>query len=113
MQYYRLEHNAHRLPWMVHACGGMAERARGLLGKPALEQGTAWLIAPCRRVHTFGMRIAIDVLFCDAQWRVVELLDGLEPWRVAGHAMARVTWELPVDSIRSLGLRLGDRLRPC
>lgn len=113
MRHYRLEHNERRLPWMVNACTGPAERARGLIGRSCAGHRTAWLIQPCGHVHTFGMRMAIDVLFCDAGWRVVELLDELGPWRVAGHPMARATWELPVGSIRTLGLRLGDRLRPC
>lgn len=113
MRYFRLEHNDRRLPWMVHACSGVGERAVGLLASRRLEPGTAWLLAPCRQVHTFGMRFPIDVLFCDARWQVLELLDQLEPWRIAGHAAARATWELPVGSIRHLGMRLGDRLRPC
>lgn len=112
MQYCRIEHNQRRLPWLVHRCVGIRERAVGLLavGRPAQE--TAWLLDRCGRVHTFGLRQAIDVLFCDAQWRVVDLLDGLEPWRVAGHPAAVSTWELPLGSIRRNGLRLGDRLCP-
>ncbi|MEY4762964.1 MAG: hypothetical protein RLZZ200_2820 [Pseudomonadota bacterium] len=112
MKYRRLEHNQRRLSWLVHHCTGAHERAVGLLirGRPAPD--TAWLLEPCSRIHTFGMRQAIDVLFCDEGWRVVDLLDALEPWCVAGHPAARVTWELPVGSIHRLGLRLGDRLCP-
>jgi uncharacterized membrane protein (UPF0127 family) len=58
------------------------------------------------------MRFPIDLLFCDRDWRVVELLDRVAPWKVAGHRQAHVTWELPAGSIRLLGLRLGDRLCP-
>ena len=37
-------------------------RARGLLGRDGIEG--ALLLAPCRSVHSFGMRFAIDVAFC-------------------------------------------------
>lgn len=113
MQYYRLEHNDRRLHGLVSACTGAGERARGLLGRHPLEWGAAWLFSPCSQIHTFGMHYAIDVLFCDAGWRVLDLLDELGPWRIAGHRHACATWELPAGSIRRLGLRLGDRVRPC
>lgn len=112
MRYCRLEHNHRRLGWMVSRCSSMRERAIGLLGTPCLVPGSAWLLQPCGKVHTFGLRYAIDVLFCDANWRVVDLLDELAPWQVAGHRGARAAWELPAGSIRRLGLRLGDRLCP-
>jgi uncharacterized membrane protein (UPF0127 family) len=113
MRYFRLEHNRRRLSWVVNAGRGPAERAVGLLWNRRLDARCAFLLEPCRSVHTFGMRFPIDVLFCDAQWRVVELLDGLAPWRIAGHKAACAVWELPTGSIRALGLRLGDDLRPC
>lgn len=112
MRYFRLEHNHRRVPWVVHRCTGIRERAVGLLAAGRAVPETAWLLEPCARVHTFGMREAIDVLFCDAGWRVLDMLEGLEPWRIAGHPSARATWELPVGSIHRLGLRLGDRLCP-
>lgn len=112
MRYCRLEHNDRRIPWLVHRCSGIPERALGLLLAGQPDPQTAWLLEPCSRVHTFGMRHAIDVLFCDPQWRVLDLFDRLEPWRIAGHPAARATWELKAGSIDRLGLRLGDRLCP-
>jgi len=40
------------------------------------------LIAPCRRIHTVGMRFALDVAFIDAQGLVLRSLRGLVPGRL-------------------------------
>jgi uncharacterized membrane protein (UPF0127 family) len=45
------------------------QRRRGLLGRDHLEGGL-WL-EPCRQVHTFRMRFAIDVAHVDRRGRVL------------------------------------------
>ncbi len=45
------------------------ERRRGLLGRDGLDGGL-WL-EPCRQVHTFRMRFAIDVAHLDRRGRVL------------------------------------------
>jgi uncharacterized protein len=84
-------------------------RARGLLGRAAPEP---LLIAPARSVHTCGMRFPIDVVFLDAELRVVRVVRGLRPWRVAGARRARAVLELPAGAAARLeeGVRLS--LRP-
>ena len=109
----RVEHNRRRLRMLVHVCETFLERARGLLLRAAPDNETAYLITPCSRVHTFGMVFAIDVVFCDADDRVVDVVEGLRPWHIAGHEAASRVWELPAGSVQRLDLRLGDRITPC
>jgi uncharacterized membrane protein (UPF0127 family) len=45
------------------------QRRRGLLGRDGLDGGL-WL-EPCRQVHTFRMRFAIDVAHLDRRGRVL------------------------------------------
>lgn len=59
-----------------------AERVRGLLGRKPLDPGSALVIVPARQVHTFGMRYALDVCFCDRSWRVLHVVRGMRPRRV-------------------------------
>lgn len=54
-------------------------RTKGLLGRTALEG--ALLIKPCRSVHTFGMKMAIDVAFCDKTMRVIDVVPNMKPGR--------------------------------
>ncbi|MEU6384589.1 DUF192 domain-containing protein [Streptomyces bauhiniae] len=44
-------------------------RTRGLLGRDAVEG--ALLLSPAASVHTFGMRMAIDVAYLDRSLRVL------------------------------------------
>lgn len=55
-------------------------RARGLIGRPGLDG--AFVLRPCRQVHTFGMRFAVDVAFCDRAGRVLHSA-RLRPRRVS------------------------------
>jgi uncharacterized protein len=82
-----------------------AARLRGLLGRP--PSPTPLLLVPARSVHTFGMRRPIDVVFLDADLRVLKVVRALAPWRVAGASGAVCALELVAGSTT---LRPGDRL---
>ncbi len=58
------------------------ERTRGLLGREPLGPRDALVIERARQVHTFGMRYAIDVCFCDREWAVVHVVRQMRPRRV-------------------------------
>ena len=66
---------------LVCATGRLA-RARGLLGRPSLPAGEALWIAPCRGVHTCGMRFPIDIIALSADGRVVDVVSNVRPWRI-------------------------------
>lgn len=85
------------------------ERARGLLGRPALRLGEGLLIEPCASVHTFWMGYPIDVAFLDADDRVVRTCTGVVPWRARASRGACKTLELPVGALEALSLAPGDQ----
>jgi uncharacterized membrane protein (UPF0127 family) len=82
-----------------------AARLRGLLGRPPTP--TPLLVVPARSIHTVGMRRPIDVVFVDADLRVVKVVRGLRPCRVAGARGAVAALEL-VAGAATVGP--GDRL---
>ena len=87
-------------------------RLRGLLGTRTLPAGDGLWILPCRQVHMFGMRYAIDVVFLDDARRIVGLTPGLGPWRVSPHLReATSVIELPAGTIAATGLAQGRALR--
>jgi uncharacterized protein len=59
-----------------------AARRKGLLGRDGLAAGEALWIAPCRGVHTVGMRFAIDVVALDDDGRVIDCVEKMGPWRL-------------------------------
>lgn len=84
-------------------------RLRGLLGTRGLPQGEGLWIRPCRQVHMFGMRYAIDVVFLDDAARVVGLTAELAPWRVSPLVRAAASvLELPAGTIARTGLHEGQ-----
>ena len=85
-------------------------RARGLLGRSGLEPGNGMLIDAAPSVHMFFMRFPIDVVFLDRDWRVVRVVHGLRPWRVAGARRAVAALELPAGAAAEAGIEEGDVL---
>ena len=59
-----------------------AERARGLIGRPAPAPGRGLLIPRCNAIHTLFMRYPIDATFLDRKGRVVKSVRNLRPWRL-------------------------------
>jgi uncharacterized membrane protein (UPF0127 family) len=57
-------------------------RRRGVLRRARLGAREAFVISPCRQVHTFGVRYPLDVVFCDRDMRVLHV-ETLAPRRVS------------------------------
>jgi uncharacterized membrane protein (UPF0127 family) len=85
-------------------------RRQGLLGRTGLAAFTALVLAPCAAVHTMFMRFAIDVIFVDAEGRVVHVVPHLVPWRAALALSARAVVELPAGTLASREVAVGDSL---
>ena len=74
----------------------IGERLIGLLGRRLLAPRRGLLISPCNSVHTLGMRFPLDIIFLDADWRVVRTVAAVPPgrWCVWGGRRARHTLEV-------------------
>jgi uncharacterized membrane protein (UPF0127 family) len=72
-------------------------RLSRLLGLALLRReraGAGLLLPRCRSVHTFGMRFRLDVIFLDAEGRVVDLRRSVPPCRVIRCPSAMAVLEL-------------------
>lgn len=85
-------------------------RLRGLLGRRPLRGGAAeaLLLVPCNSVHTFWMRYALDIVFLDADERVLGWQCGLRPWRMKALLRAKHTLELAAGGLDGLHPRRGE-----
>ena len=79
----------------VPVASSLRARLLGLALLDRAEAGAGLLIPRCRSVHTFGMRFALDLLFLDPEWRVIELRRAVPPRRMARCAGATSVLELP------------------
>ena len=90
--------------------GNAFARLRGLLGRPGLGTGEGLLLRPSPSIHTWFMRFAIDVVFLDAELRVLRVTEAVMPWRFAGCRGARAVLELASGEASARGVGVGDRL---
>ena len=59
-------------------------RKKGLLGRESIPADYALIIAPCSAVHTFSMRVPIDLIFVTKDGTITKTCRGVKPWRMAG-----------------------------
>ena len=85
-------------------------RFRGLMLTASLEPGTGLLFPRTSSVHTHFMRYSIDVVFLDADRRVVSIRPKLRPWRFASCRGSRSVLELAGGEAARLGLAEGEVL---
>ena len=83
-----------------------AARRKGLCGRPTVEG--AFVIRPCRHVHTFAMKCALDIAFCDAAGTV--LATQTLPPRRFSRLVPKTTHviEAAAGSFERWGLVVGD-----
>lgn len=87
------------------------KRAKGLMFRKAWGDLDGLLLSPCRSIHTFGMRMEIDVCFLDPEQRIMKALARLGPWRSAhGGRGSHATLELPAGTLERTGTGEGDLL---
>jgi uncharacterized membrane protein (UPF0127 family) len=83
-------------------------RLRGLLGRASLAPGEAMLFRPAGSIHMFFMRFTIDVVFCDRELVVLDVVPSLRPWRMASRRGAKVVIELAEGA--AAAVQTGDHL---
>lgn len=113
MRVCRVEHNRRRIGMQVNVCEGAIERGRGLLFRRRPDAATAYLLPDCRAVHTIGLAYPIDVIFCDANGRILRIRSSLRPCRLARERRATQVWELAGGTTMQWGWQVGDLVSPC
>jgi uncharacterized membrane protein (UPF0127 family) len=87
-------------------------RFLGLMGRRSMDSGCGLWIKPSSGVHTFWMRMKIDVVALDRQHRVLSIGHSVAPWRISGLSLKTASvLELPEGKCLSLGIQPGDVLQ--
>ncbi|MFE1509509.1 DUF192 domain-containing protein [Streptomyces sp. NPDC058726] len=83
-------------------------RTRGLLGRDSLDG--ALLLSPANSVHTFRMRMPIDVAYLDRRLRIIAVRT-MPPGRLGlPRLRARHVLEAEAGAMEGWGLRVGVRV---
>lgn len=73
--------------------------------------GDGYWVEPAKQVDTFGMAVPLDLLFLDADYRVVEKVGNLQPGALSPQvAKATGVLELPAGTIPATHTEIGDRI---
>ncbi len=92
----------------LEVAGSAWARTVGLLGRGGFEG--ALLLRPAASVHTLGMRFDVDVAFCDASLRVLEVV-RMRRWRMGRPRLrARAVIEASAGAFERWSLAVGDEL---
>jgi uncharacterized membrane protein (UPF0127 family) len=95
----------------VEVARGTVARGLGLMGRRGWPRSDGLLLERCNSVHTFFMRMPIDVVFLDGEGTVLRVASAVRPWRVGPVAWrARRALELPAGVLAESATAPGDRL---
>jgi uncharacterized membrane protein (UPF0127 family) len=113
-------HNQTRSVEIAHSAEvarGPIRRGIGLMGRRGWTHSDGLVLERCGSIHTFFMRMPIDVVYLDRDGTVLRADAAMPPWRVGPIVRrARTVLELPAGTIERTGTRKGDRLElppPC
>jgi uncharacterized protein len=88
-----------------------ADRFMGLMGRRSLAFGEGMHIIPCNSIHTFFMRIPIDVAFLASDGHIVKQIPAMPPWRLSSvYFKAHSVLELPAGTLSGSQTQEGDQL---
>ena len=85
------------------------QRFMGLMGKKKLDREAGLWFENCSSIHCFFMKIPIDVVYCDRNYRVVGI-ETVQPWHI-GHRYRGAAHVLEVNAGSASQIRLGDVLQ--
>jgi len=95
----------------IRLADSLLARSRGFLLRKCPQAGEGIMLVPCKGVHMFGMRFAIDVVFGDREGIVIATHRELQPGRrTPVHGAAHFALELPSGTVAASRTEVGDRL---
>jgi hypothetical protein len=94
----------------VRVAATSRERRKGLLGISEMDRDGGLWIHPCEAIHTFGMKMPIDVIFLDRSYRIRKIRREIGANRISFCISAASVLELAPGTITATGTQLNDRL---
>ncbi|MFF0537987.1 DUF192 domain-containing protein [Streptomyces coelicoflavus] len=92
----------------LQIAGSYRARTKGLLGRDSIEG--AMLLTPANSVHTFGMRMPIDVAYLDRRLKIIAVRT-MRPGRLGLPRMrARHVLEAEAGAMNRWGVQVGTRI---
>ncbi len=92
----------------VKPATGFRDRMFGLLRHARLAQGAGIWLAPCKAIHTVGMRFPIDVVFVSRSGTILRIDPAVPPYRFRLCWRAGSVIETSAGWACAIGLKPGE-----
>jgi len=84
-------------------------RMKGLMFTEKLPNCDGFLITPCNSIHTFFMLYNLDIVFLDAEFKVIKVIYDLAAWRMTGiYFSSHQVLEMKAGTLKK-GIKVGDQ----
>ncbi|HWG18012.1 MAG TPA: DUF192 domain-containing protein [Acidobacteriaceae bacterium] len=98
----------------VTAANTTFARLRGLIGRMHLRSDEGIWVVPSSGVHTLGVLVPLDLIYLDANYRVIHLVEHFPTFRIAPlRSQSESVLELAPHTIYSSQTQVGDQLLIC
>ena len=95
----------------IRKASSLKQRLLGLIPYKSWPQQTAFWIPYCSSVHTFFMKIPLDIFFTNRKFKVLKIFENVESNRILfGGLKSRHVFELKKGQISYLKLKKGEQL---
>ncbi|HZX67985.1 MAG TPA: DUF192 domain-containing protein [Candidatus Elarobacter sp.] len=102
----------HVLARRVRRADNPLARAIGFLTRAAIAPDEGLWFDRCAAVHTLGMRSALDIIFLDADRRIVSIQPNVTPGKLhVGAPGAHITLEFGPGFLAANEIAIGDQLQ--
>ena len=89
-------------------------RLKGLIGTFRLKSNEGIWVVPSQGVHSIGVLFAIDLIYLDAGYRVIHLIESFGTFRIGPiRTDCSSVLQLPTRAIYSSQTQVGDQLLIC
>jgi uncharacterized protein len=89
-------------------------RLKGLLGRIRLRSDEGIWVVPSLGVHTLGVLFPVDLIYLDADYRVIYLVESLGSFRIGPiRPKCASVLEVPPRTIYSSQTQVGDQMMIC
>ena len=82
MKRYQITHEGNILARKAKEAKTFGERLMGLMFLKKMDGYDGLIISPCNSIHTFFMKMNIDVIFLNNKNEVVHIKRSMKPWRM-------------------------------
>lgn len=96
----------------VHVARTFRERLVGFAGRRAISTDEALLFPHCRSVHTFGMRVPLDIVMLDGSDTILAVYTAVQPWHIIrGPAGSASVIEMAAETTARRGIVPGAMMQ--